>query len=231
MINPIYKPKGAAGEYGEWALNIYTGCPHRCFYCYAPKVLRIDKGAFHSRVEPREGIIEAVNKQLFAWRKSGVKDRLIFLCFTCDPYPMGYDASATREIIELIKNSRNRVKILTKGLCGVSKDFDLLGSDDWFGISDDGVSGNYLSRRELLEKAKSAGINAWISFEPMLDVEKIIESIGEYKHCADLMAFGALNHVKPPRPIDYANAAEKIIAECEKHGVKYLIKSSLKNKL
>ncbi len=33
MKPPIYKPKGAAAEYGDLALNIYTGYPHRCYYC------------------------------------------------------------------------------------------------------------------------------------------------------------------------------------------------------
>ena len=28
-MNTIYKPKGAAAEYGDYAVNIYTGCPHR----------------------------------------------------------------------------------------------------------------------------------------------------------------------------------------------------------
>lgn len=59
-MKPIYKPKGAAAEYGELALNIYTGCPHRCFYCYAPRVLHKDREAFHSIVEPRENIVEAM---------------------------------------------------------------------------------------------------------------------------------------------------------------------------
>ena len=27
LKNPIYVPKGRAGEYGDYALNIYTGCP------------------------------------------------------------------------------------------------------------------------------------------------------------------------------------------------------------
>ena len=35
-MKPIYEPRGAAKEYGDLALNIYTGCPHRCFYCFAP---------------------------------------------------------------------------------------------------------------------------------------------------------------------------------------------------
>ena len=27
--NPIYEPTGKAKEYGDLALNIYIGCPHR----------------------------------------------------------------------------------------------------------------------------------------------------------------------------------------------------------
>lgn len=30
-MKPIYIPKGAAKEYGDYAINIYTGCPHGCF--------------------------------------------------------------------------------------------------------------------------------------------------------------------------------------------------------
>ena len=54
-MNTIYKPKGAAAEYGDYAVNIYTGCPHRCYYCFAPQVLHRDREAFHSCVEPRKG--------------------------------------------------------------------------------------------------------------------------------------------------------------------------------
>lgn len=49
-MNTIYKPKGAAAEYGEYAVNIYTGCPHRCYYCFAPNVLRV-------QVEKREVLV------------------------------------------------------------------------------------------------------------------------------------------------------------------------------
>jgi len=51
VTNPIYEPKGKAKECGDLALNIYIGCPHRCFYCYAPLVLKKDKEVFHSIVE------------------------------------------------------------------------------------------------------------------------------------------------------------------------------------
>ena len=60
-MKPIYIPKGKAKEYGDYAINIYTGCPHRCYYCFAPSVLHRDREAFHGHIEPRPGIIEAVN--------------------------------------------------------------------------------------------------------------------------------------------------------------------------
>ena len=30
----IYKPEGKAGEYSEWACNLYNGCTNECDYCY-----------------------------------------------------------------------------------------------------------------------------------------------------------------------------------------------------
>lgn len=34
MEKAIYKPKGAAKEYGLWACNLYNGCSNKCDYCY-----------------------------------------------------------------------------------------------------------------------------------------------------------------------------------------------------
>ena len=140
-MKPIYEPKGKAKEYGDYALNIYTGCPHRCYYCFAPSVLRRDREAFHSIVEPRNGIVEETRKQL---ERENITGKLIHLCFTCDPYPTGYGSSTTREIIKLLKKHGNHVQILTKG--DGSRDFDLLDGNDWYGITLDGV------RSEQIEK-------------------------------------------------------------------------------
>lgn len=30
----IYQPKGPAGEYAKWAVNLHNGCTHGCTYCY-----------------------------------------------------------------------------------------------------------------------------------------------------------------------------------------------------
>ena len=132
-MKPLYIPKGKAKEYGDYAVNIYTGCPHRCYYCFAPNVLHRDRETFHTIVAPRPGLVEALKRQL---EKEQVKGQLIHLCFVCDPYPTGYDTSATRAVIKVIKESGNHVQILTKG--DGSRDFDLLDKNDWYGITYDG---------------------------------------------------------------------------------------------
>lgn len=32
-MKPIYEPKARAKEYGDFAINIYTGCPHHWLSC------------------------------------------------------------------------------------------------------------------------------------------------------------------------------------------------------
>ena len=75
MRPPIYAPKGKAKEYGDLALNIYTGCPHRCYYCFAPGVLHKDRETFHSHVEPRPGIVKEVRKQLEKEKKQAKRQQ------------------------------------------------------------------------------------------------------------------------------------------------------------
>ena len=37
MNKAIYKPKGKAGGYAEWACNLFVGCSNNCSYCYCKK--------------------------------------------------------------------------------------------------------------------------------------------------------------------------------------------------
>lgn len=145
-MKPLYVPKGKAKEYGDYAVNIYTGCPHRCYYCFAPSVLHRDREEFHTHVDPRPGIVDALKKQL---EREGITGKLIHLCFTCDPYPTGYDTSVTREVIKAIKDSGNHVQILTKG--DGSRDFDLLDENDWYGITSTVQSMETTTRIVLLQ--------------------------------------------------------------------------------
>lgn len=227
-MKPIYKPKGAAAEYGDYAINIYTGCPHRCFYCFAPTVLRKDRETFHTDVRPREGIVEAVKQQLVRDKITG---QTIHLCFTCDPYPTGYDTTPTREIIKAIKASGNHVQILTKG--SGRRDFDLLDENDWFGITLDGAitrTGHFdhapVFRYCDLVKAHEKGIKTWVSFEPVLNAENVLGMIKDVVPHADKIKIGKLNY--HPSDIDWKSFGREVESLCKRLGINYYIKDSLR---
>ena len=223
-MKPIYEPKGKAKEYGDLAINIYTGCPHRCSYCFAPQVLHRDRERFHTMVEPRPGIVEATKAQL---ERAKITGKTIHLCFTCDPYPTGYDTTPTREIIKAIKSAGNHVQILTKG--DGSRDFDLLDGEDWYGITYDGQYGGvYMPSDRLIDiwEAHGRGIKTWCSFEPVLDADRVLETMEECADILDRVKIGKLNYW--PSDINWAEFGRKAEELCQRLGLDYYIKESLR---
>ena len=233
MSGPIYEPKGAAKEYGDLALNIYTGCPHRCYYCFAPGVLHMDKEKFHSAVEPRNNIVDKVRKQI---EREGITGKLIHLCFTCDPYPTGFDSTPTREIIKILKDSGNHVQILTKG--DGSRDFDLLDGEDWYGVT---ISGKAESkdtepgaiqahkRLAILNIAKLRGIKTWVSFEPVVNAVSVLRCINAFSTSFDLVKIGKLNY--HPSDINWAAFGREAEELCQSLGLDYYIKDGLRKEM
>lgn len=222
-MKPIYVPKGKAKEYGDYAINIYTGCPHECYYCFAPNVLHREKEKFHNCIAPRENIVEETKKQI---EREGITGKLIHLCFTCDPYPVGYDTTPTREIIKVIKESGNNVQILTKG--DGSRDLDLLDENDWYGITLDGTDCKAPTRERLnsLAEAHSRGIHTWVSFEPVTDERKFFIELHCVSLIVDKVKIGKLNY--HPSSIDWADFGRKAEELCKKLGLDYYIKESLR---
>lgn len=226
MRPPIYEPKGAAKEYGDLALNIYTGCPHRCFYCYVPQVLHCDREKFHTDIRPRPNIVEETRKQL---EREQITGKLIHLCFTCDPYPTGCDSQVTRKLIKLLKEYGNHIQILTKG--DGTRDFDLLDSDDWYGVTIDGKydSSYYISKTNAMYEAKQRGIKTWVSFEPVLDMRNVILFIKDYHQYIDKAKIGKLNHY--PSDMDWAGFGHAISDVCQAYGLDFYIKDSLRKEM
>lgn len=224
-MKPIYIPKGKAKEYGDYAINIYTGCPHECYYCFAPSVLRRDREKFHTNVAPREGIVEAVKKQI---EREKITGKLIHLCFTCDPYPTGYDSTPTREIIKILKDSGNNVQILTKG--DGSRDFDLLDENDWYGITLDGIGNGrnplWKARVDALAEAHSRGIKTWVSFEPVINAKQFFIELHLVSLMVDKVKIGKLNYY--PSNIDWKTFGENAEDLCKKLNIDYYIKDSLR---
>lgn len=223
-MRTIYEPKGAAKEYGDYALNIYTGCPHNCFYCFAPNVLHRDRKVFHTEIKPRENIIEETKHYI---ESTGLTGKLVHLCFTCDPYPTGYDTTPTREIIKLLKDSDNHVQILTKG--DGSGDFDLLDESDWYGITLDGSEGIACKRAETLLAAHNKGIKTWVSFEPVVNAETVLVQIETVAPFVDKVKVGKLNYHKSD--INWKEFGKKAEALCKKLRLNYYIKDSLRKEM
>lgn len=233
-MKPIYEPKGAAKEYGDLAINIYTGCPHMCRYCFAPSVLRKDKETFHDTVIPRDGIVDAVQSQI---KREKITDKLIHLCFVCDPYPIGCDSTATREIIKIIKESGNHVQILTKG--DGSRDFDLLDSQDKYGVTIS--TGSDLISREwepnavptsarivTVGRAKNRGIGTWVSMEPVI-TEDALTVLELFPDLFDFVKIGKLNYF--PSDINWKHFGEKAESVCKDLEINYYIKDSLRKEM
>lgn len=226
-MKPIYIPSGKAKEYGDYAINIYTGCPHRCYYCFAPSVLRRDKEIFHSHVEPRTGIVEAVKAQL---AKEHITGKLIHLCFTCDPYPTGYDSTATREVIKALKATGNHVQILTKG--DGSRDFDLLDDGDWYGITISGASPDLepgaIRDGDRLRAMYNAPCNHWISFEPVLQatyVTCLLKNVDKDVR----VKIGKLNY--HPSKINWTEFGRRAEEICKSRRLDYYIKDGLRQEM
>lgn len=228
MKPPIYEPTGKAKEYGDYALNIYTGCPHRCFYCFAPSVAHIDRERFHSNVRPRPCIVEETKKQL---EKEGITGKTIHLCFTCDPYPAYHRSLETRYIIELLKQHGNHVQILTKG--DGSRDFDLLDSNDWYGITLDQTQNESFApltpRLGALMLAHGRGIKTWVSFEPVTYTVKFFEELHMVAPFVDRVKIGKMNYHKSN--IDWCEFGKLAEAECKALGLDYYIKESLREEM
>lgn len=237
-MTPIYVPSGKAKEYGDFAINVYTGCPHECYYCFAPSVLHRDRESFHSNIHPRDGIVEAVKHQL---EKEHITDKLIHLCFTCDPYPKGYDSTATREIIKLLKDSGNHIQILTKNGIDCLRDFDLLDSGDWFGITyagypnlatglspDEPGAGSPHLRLSALKNAKWAGIHTWVSCEPVLSANDVLYFIEKVDYI-DRFKIGKMNY--HPSDINWAWFGREAERLCKLYGRDYYIKDSLRKEM
>ena len=230
-MKPLYVPKGKAKEYGDYAVNIYTGCPHRCYYCFAPKVLHREKEAFHSCAWSRNDIVLELKKQL---RREVITGQLVHLCFTCDPYPTGCDTTTTREVIQVLKEYGNHVQILTKG-SGI-RDFDLLDSGDWYGVTiscgevmrPTAEPGAMSTDRRLADliMAKRHRIHTWVSFEPVLDPAAVLDCIKGCAYFIDRVKIGKLNY--HPSDINWAQFGREAEALCKSLGLDYYIKDSLR---
>ena len=234
----IYEPKGRALEYSMLAVNHYTGCPHRCLYCYGPRTLKVSKEEFHSHVEPRKDILKIVGKQ--AARLAGT-DKRVMLSFACDPYP-DVDArlQLTRDVLKILRKNDVPFQVLTKAGHLAFRDFDLYRRGlDAFAVTLTTLDAEVASqtepgaappaeRIEMLQAAHDRGIETWVSLEPVLDPVESYKVLVATHEFVDLYKIGALNHVEHDITSDqWRDFGVRAINYCIATGTKYYIKQDL----
>jgi len=239
-MKAIYEPKGMAREYSELALNLYRGCDHGCYYCYAPSCLRMQKNEFHNNSKVRNGIIKQLQKDLIEMDLN--KDnRCTLMCFTSDPYQGDNDFNIiTQQAIKLFRAYNKPFQILTKGGMKAVRDFYLYSKNDLFAstLTFDNVEDSIKAepkaalpddRIKAIRKAKMNGITTWVSFEPVIVPGQTINLFHKTKDIVDKYKIGKINHHKSD--VDWRKFTLQIIELCEKYNKDYLIKDSLKKYL
>lgn len=234
----IYEPRGKALEYAPLALNLYSGCPHGCLYCYAPNALRRDRTEFHTNISLRKDWRQKVQADAIYLKKHH-NAKPILLSFSCDPYPpVEEEFGATRTAIAMLKCCGQHVNILTKGGTLARRDFDLLDSGDAFAVTMTFMNdlktrewepraSSRLERIDNLISAHKRGIPTWVSLEPVIEPLQSLEIIRQTHEFVDLYKIGKLNYHPLAKTIDWKRFATEAIALCHKLGKSYYIKKDL----
>jgi DNA repair photolyase len=240
----IYQPKGRAREYAALALNIYRGCNHGCLYCYVPNATVKTRAEF-STVCPRSNYLAQLEREAEALSK---EHEPILLCFSCDPYPAIYGDLAlySRKTIEILKKHGHSFQVLTKGGYRALRDLDLYGPGDKFATTltllDDAQSQIWEEgaaspdeRMDTLRQFHEAGIETWVSLEPVLNPQSVLEIIRRTHEYVDLYKVGKLNYQSKADPranalaerIDWAEFGRQAIELLEGLEKQFYIKDDL----
>lgn len=203
-MKAIYKPKGKAGEYAEWACNFYVGCSNGCEYCYLKKgrgsnILGGNKPTLKKCFRDEANALGVFENEL----KSNLPELQkhgLFFSFTTDPLLSGC-SDLTWEATMLAMENYIPVKILTK-IAGVWIDqiteimhpswknliafgFTLTGHDEL----EPNASTN-ANRIKAIRKLHDAGFKTFASIEPVIDFESSLKVIYASCDCCDLYKVG-----------------------------------------
>ncbi|MFH1730178.1 MAG: hypothetical protein ABIF82_00825 [Planctomycetota bacterium] len=235
----IYEPGGAAKEYADLAINIYSGCTHGCRYCYVPACLRMKPADFHAEAVPRFGIVEAVAREA---PKYAGDPREVLLSFTSDPYQPAEGAHhATRQVIGLLAANNVRISVLTKDpRRALFADSELLrradvnlGTTLVFDNTADALEWEPraplpTSRMKRIRQAHNWGLRTWVSLEPVIKPEQSLAIIDELHDCIDVWKVGKLNHHRElEAKIDWRDFHRRVIEKLDGYGSRYVIKNDL----
>ena len=241
-MKTIYKTMGAAKEYCELAVDIYKNCPHECEYCYAKAKVERKNNKF-TFGGARANIINETRK--FLESHNEIHGEMVFLGFSSDPFPVGHDTSTTIEMIELLKEYNCKIMLCTKSGLFSENIKAAIPMVDSVGITltcGDEMASKYESksakpseRIDLLIYAHECVCETWISFEPVLEPNYILNLLeSDFMNYVTTVKLGKLNHMdlkdltsNENDIINWKAYGEKAVEICKKRNINYVIKSAL----
>lgn len=236
----IYKPSGRAAEYSTLACNLWSGCSHRCRYCYVPGVMRMKRQDWEHEQRPVKDGLKRLEHDLQNMPEEHKELSLLF-SFMCDPYQSPACASDTRLALELCsKYGMTNVHVLTKNPEEAWADRDLFfDNPGWTMSTTLSFVDEYLrrywepcapsieSRIRAMKKWHEYGLRTWISIEPVIDPDQAIQVVLQtYEFCPEYKV-GMLNYCKPEMVIDWPSFRQRIQFLCAGLGRKLVVKKDL----
>lgn len=212
MSKAIYKPKGKAGEYAEWACNLYVGCSNDCSYCYCKKgvlsramggpvpklktCFRNEQHAFEVFVKELDANIEAIRQSslFFTFSSDPLIPETRALNVKCIEYAIlrGVRCQVLTKNSDFIQDEALRNMVSNRSGLHYSKfltfGFTLTGSDNL----EPGASTNR-ERIAALRTLSDAGFRTFASVEPIIDFDRAIEMVEKASPWCDEYRFGLLS--------------------------------------
>lgn len=214
----IYKPKGKAGEYAQFACNFYTGCSNDCQYCYCKRGVMSKVWSTTPRLKKcfkdEDDAIATFKKELDYYNCNGssISTKGIFFSFTTDPL-LDETGGLTVEAAVYALRKRVPVQILTKRADGalrfaeclsrmlgridrsthIAIGFTLTGSDEL-----EKNASTTEARIDAMRQIHSLGIRTFASIEPLLDLQVADAIINCTLGFCDLYKIGLLSGLKQP---------------------------------
>lgn len=199
-------------EYGDYTMNHVAGCSHGCKYpCYAFLMAkRFGKiKDYDEWIEPYlvSNTLELLKKEIPKLRN---KIKSVQLCFTTDPFMIGYEEIKNMSLaaIKMLNSHGIKCTALTKGL--LPKELADFSKENEYGITfisldeeyrkkmEPGAS-SYAERLDSLKYLHDNGCKTWVSIEPYptpniikQDLLPILEAVS----FADKIIFGRTNYSK-----------------------------------
>lgn len=243
MNKAIYNPKGKAGEYAEWACNLYVGCSNDCDYCYCKRGVLAHamggpvpklKSCFQDEDYALEIFIKELENNLTELQNSS-----LFFTFSSDPMipetrRLNWDCIVQAVIHDvpvqvLTKNADfikdeyiglDRIRLKARVTDMIAWGFTLTGHNE----KEPGASTNE-QRITTMSKLKEIGFKTFASIEPVIKPADSLQMFKMAEACCDLFKVGLMSGVGK----DYykKEEVEQMVKDMKESGRQVYLKKSL----